>query len=176
MNLYDLEALARSPITPPDDLVLRRDVTFALVMDDLVIPPLEVLDGLADRELILANQQVLVQRRVARDSLDVVVARALQGDAVDGGDGGGGDPAAPGIEYEVAGTLPEGAFLLDGYFPVVHVGKQGKIRQVDLMRRAGPGAVPPVPPVNKEFNKILLAGVKEHGWDELAVKFSAANE
>ena len=174
MKLYDLEAFTRNnrpdAVAPHEEVVLN-DIKFKVIMDENIIPPLEVLQGKADRELILTRQRVFAQKQVEHSPILARIQETLVAD-------GGGDDASPGatvdepcdVEYEDQGTLPEGAFLFRDHVAFLHVDNRGRIRQIDLVKRRAKSS-DPEPPVNKEFKNMLIQDVKEHEWDELASLF-----
>ncbi|MHA1699067.1 MAG: hypothetical protein ACTSWN_09540, partial [Promethearchaeota archaeon] len=67
MNLYaldDLLEIRKSNEDDPTKYVLINDIRFKLVMDEVIRPPIENLDGLVERELIITNNRIFVQKKV----------------------------------------------------------------------------------------------------------------
>lgn len=162
MNLYDLETLIenhRLSTNEQMDDILLHDVKFKVVLDENIIPPLEVLDDKADRELILARQRVYSEKRLERPLIFTKIKKTIAGEKKDDL-----QEDEQEIEYEDTGCLPEGAFFFHEHFPIVHVGNHGVILQIDLMKR-----LPRSDKVlNKEFKNILITDVKERDWDAIA--------
>jgi hypothetical protein len=177
LKLYDLEAFThnkRPDAGAPQEEVVLDDVKFKVVVDEEIIPPLEVLEGKADRELILARQRVIAQKQIEHPP---ILARIQESLAASGESGGGNDASLAAniaepcdVEYEDQGTLPEGAFLFRGHVAFLHVDKRGRIKQIDLVKKRAKSSQLE-PPANKEFKNMLIQDVKEHEWDELVALF-----
>ncbi|HME55728.1 MAG TPA: hypothetical protein VKM55_26210 [Candidatus Lokiarchaeia archaeon] len=168
MKLYDLETFIKNHQSDTDDQkddVLLDQVTFKLVMDENIIPPLEVLDEKADRELILAHQRVFSEKKIARPLIFTKIKKNITGENIEAMEEDEQD-----IEYDDVGSLPEGAFLFHEHFPIVHVDKHGHILQIDLMKRitadAGSSKA-----LNKEFKNMLITDVKENDWNAITKLF-----
>ncbi len=174
MKLYDLEAFVhnkRPGEGAPQEEVVSDDVKFEVILDENIIPPLEILKGKADRELILSRQRVVAQKRVEHPPIMIkiqepsvagVATEVIPGQAAE-------EPCS--VEYEDQGTLPEGAFWFRDNVAFLHVDNRGRIQQVDLVRKKIK-STPPGPSTNKEFKNMLIQDVKAHGWDELTSLFS----
>jgi hypothetical protein len=170
MNIFDLEtflANARSSDQPAEDDVLVHDARFKVVLDERIVPPLEAIDEIMDRELILSNNRVFCQEQLDRSlAFETII------EATAGGDDRGpvsGDESGETVEYEDMGSLPEGLFHFEGYMPAIHVGKDGSVVQVDLLRRK-PSAVDlaGMTADNLEFKKMLVTDVKARDWANIA--------
>ncbi|MEX2683012.1 MAG: hypothetical protein Q6373_015590 [Candidatus Sigynarchaeota archaeon] len=173
MKLYDLEAFVHNKCssagTPHEEVVLD-DVKFEVVLDDVIIPPLEILKGKADRELILSRQRVIAQKRIEHPPIlmDIKETAAAGGAATASRETTTEEPCS--VEYEDLGTLPEGAFWFRDLVAFLHVDKRGRIEQIDLVR-INKENTPPAPPINKEFKNMLMQDVKVHKWDDLTALF-----
>jgi hypothetical protein len=178
LKLYDLEAFTRHKqpdAGAPREEVVLNEVKFKVILDDNIIPPLEALEGKADRELILTRQRVVAQKKIEHPPILASIRETL---AADGGNGEGDDAslAVTGekpcvVEYDDQGVLPEGAYLFRDHVAFLHVDKRGRIKQIDLVKKRAKSSDDIGPPVNKEFTKMLIQDVKEHEWDELAALF-----
>jgi len=166
MNLYDLETYIENckfVSGEQKDDVLLHDVHFKRVMvekDEHIFPPLEVLQGKADRELILARQRVYSEKKIERPLIFTKIKKNIAGEQETDSEESEQD-----IEYEDIGSVPEGAFFFRDHFPILHVGKSGRVIQLDLMKHATETA--PSKALNKEFKNMLLTDIKEHDWDAI---------
>ena len=168
MKLYDLDTFIENHQLGADeqkDDVLLNEVNFKLVMDENIIPPLEVLDKKANRELILARQRVYSEKKIVRPLIFAKITNSITGEKPDEL-----QEDNQNIEYEDVGSIPEGAFFFHEHFPIVHVDKQGRVSQVDLMKKTN------IDPrssrtLNSEFKNMLITDVKQHDWDEITKTF-----
>jgi len=166
LKIYDLEAFVENKRGKQKDDVLLHDAKFKVVLNERIIPPLEVLDGKADRELILAHQRVFSQKQLDHP----VIFKKMVETMAPGNSTAGENDAECTIEYDDAGNLPDGAFLFRDLFPVLHVDKRGRVKQVDLMRKSQPSAKSEEP-INKEFKNMLIQEYKQHAWEDLTKLF-----
>ncbi|NMC04447.1 MAG: hypothetical protein GYA24_04505 [Candidatus Lokiarchaeota archaeon] len=176
MKLYDLEAFVhnkRAGAGTPRDEVVLDDVTFKVVLDENIIPPLEILEGKAYRELILTRQRVFAQKHVEYPPIQAELHAALVDEAR-----GAGPTGQPGeeleqpadVEYEDLGTLPEGACLFRDEIAFLHIDKRGRVQQIDLVKKRSYTQANPAP-MKKEFSKMLIQDVKAREWDDLVGHF-----
>ena len=177
MKLYDLEAFThnkRPDAGAPREEVILDDVKFKVILDEDIIPPLEALEGKADRELILTRQRVIAQKQVDHPLILEKIQETLAAERVQGaGNDSSPDATVAGpcsVEYEDQGTLPEGAFLFRGHVAFLHVDKRGRIQQIDLVKKRAKSSQI-MAPVNKEFKHMLVQDVKDHEWNDLTELF-----
>ena len=186
MKLFDLEEFIKSKIEENGELdshIIKDAIKFKVVLHDFIIPPIEGIDLLCNRELVLVDNHLYCQETLDHPVLfDKILKETSQND-----DGLENEPVesvvqeekglkpAGGlqVEYEHIGTIPEGVFLFKEYFPVIHVDNNGAIKQLDLMKLKNEikGIAVENRPMNKEFNNILVEDYKEHEWDEIAQHF-----
>jgi hypothetical protein len=168
MKLYDLETFIENHQQSADeqkDDVLLNEVKFKLVMDENIIPPLEILDKKANRELILARQRVYSEKKIARPLIFTKIMNNIAGEKTDDLEEDVQD-----IEYEDVGSIPEGAFFFHEHFPIMHVDKKGRVSQIDLMKKT---TIDPrsSKALNSEFKNMLITDVKDHDWNEITKTF-----
>jgi hypothetical protein len=172
LKLYDLETFAsnkKSGSAGLDAGKLLDNITFKVVLDDNIIPPLDVLEEKVDREIILTRQRVIVQKRLEH----AIIFDQIEQNVVENPDTSPVLASAEDqvrIEYEDAGVLPDGAFMFREHVAVLHVDKRGLVQQIDLMkqrstsRNAGK-------PINSEFKNMLVQDVTDHEWSDLVSIF-----
>jgi len=173
LKLYDLEGFIRNKRPGSGESreeVVLEDIKFEVVLDEHIIPPLDILKGKADRELILSRQRVVAQKRVEHPpiSIEIKESVAAGGAAEALRDTANEEPCS--VEYEDQGTLPEGAFWFRDHVAFLHIDKRGRIEQIDLVKKKKE-ATSSCHPINKEFKNMLLQDVKAHKWDELTSLF-----
>ncbi|MBD3185252.1 hypothetical protein GF325_00375 [Candidatus Bathyarchaeota archaeon] len=168
-----------------DEAIINPDVKFKVIVDDAhprVKPPLENLDLLFRRELIVNGNEVYSENHLERKLLFTEIEAAMaseEGLFADKSPIEKQHPTNP-IEYEHLGRLPDGSLFLENINrSAIHVGLGGKISQIDLMLlRKGvlDGEVSTVDekqpnPINREFKKIITNEYMDHDWSDLSSKF-----
>ncbi|MHA1371690.1 MAG: hypothetical protein ACTSRA_18470 [Promethearchaeota archaeon] len=177
MNLYaldDLLEIRKSNEDDPTKYVLINDIRFKLVMDEVIRPPIENLDGLVERELIITNNRIFVQKKVKNR---LITREIIQSMAVNESESLNDEvfvdsEIETNVEYECIGGLPEGAFMFADYSCFLHINKNGELTQLDLIRPTSTENENDVKPINKEFKNILLKEQENRSWDDLIKKFT----
>ncbi|MHA1680011.1 MAG: hypothetical protein ACTSUE_03320 [Promethearchaeota archaeon] len=176
MKLYYLDDVinaGKDGKTSRDVEPIRDGVKFKIVIDHEerdIIPPLENVDFLLERELILNNQRVYSQDILTDQLIFSKITESItryEGlPMLDDGD------EVMNVEYQDLGCVPEGLFFFDDFnYSAIHVGAGGVVKQIDLLRLKVPGKNDDSAPFNKEFKNMLVEDIKSHEWDDLIKHF-----